>query len=211
MLRFAYRLPRAARILAAIMLFSSAALAQTTPRGTLAVHVSNGASVPPWVMAEAGREVERIFAEIGVGTIWGVTRSGDEPSPIKTRPGEVPAHVAIIIIPKPLPSFPSEIRSNDHATGGTIGTGGISYVFYDRIWRLLTTHSSSARMRDLLVGRFLGYCIAHELGHLLMLGRAHSKEGIMRAALGPYDLGSARFSAEEAKLIIGEIERRTPR
>jgi hypothetical protein len=191
------------------MLFSSAALAQTPPRGTLAVHVSNGASVPPWVLAEAGREVERIFAEIGVGTIWAVTRSGDEPAPIKTSPGEVPAHVAIIIIPKPLPSFPLEIRSNDHVTGGTIGV--ISYVFYDRIWRLLTIHSSSARMRDLLAGRFLGYCIAHELGHLLMLGRAHSKEGIMRAALGPYDLGSARFSAEEAKLIIGEIERRTHR
>ena len=54
-----------------------------------------------------------------------------------------------------------------------------AYVFYNRIKAF--TQMMAEMLSDVRAGVVLGHVIAHEMGHLLMPGEAHTTVGIMRA------------------------------
>jgi hypothetical protein len=65
------------------------------------------------------------------------------------------------------------------------------YVLWDRIGPAVDRHAIAH-------GDALGLVIAHELGHVLMPGRAHSQTGIMQANYDVYLSYRLKFSAEES-------------
>lgn len=82
------------------------------------------------------------------------------------------------------------------ASGTSVERGRVAYVFFDR----------TEQWSPLYRGRFLGYFMAHELGHLLLPQYSHSPEGLMRAQWSREDLemaqyGRLRFTPEQARLI----------
>ena len=57
-----------------------------------------------------------------------------------------------------------------------------AYILYNRVKDYAAEHRPASWQSDL--GAILGNVIAHELGHLLIPGQAHSPEGLMRANWG---------------------------
>jgi hypothetical protein len=213
--RFARGLSNAIRLLVAITCLGSEALAETT-QPTLAVLVYNNANVPEPIVAEAGSEVRRIFKDIGVGIIWDVNpqvHAGEPQLPVTTSARKGAAQVIISIIPKPIDDFPLLVRRSRYIMGFTpTGEGVLSYVFYDRIQDFLSGNGDFYRAQHWPAPRVLGYIVAHELGHLLIRGAAHSKEGIMKGVPGWNEIvRPGRFTREEAKKIRSDIERRATR
>jgi hypothetical protein len=96
---------------------------------------------------------------------------------------ERPTALTVRILPKALP------RVSTAALGITDSSDryAAAFVFYDRLLAL-RTHSR-------LLPTMLGRVIAHELGHLLMPGQAHSEVGLMRGQWGPDDLRIASGSS----------------
>jgi hypothetical protein len=94
-----------------------------------------------------------------------------------------PANLIVRILPKALPLVSTA------ALGITDSSDryAAAFVFYDRVLAL-RTHSR-------LLPTMLGRVIAHELGHLLMPGQAHSEGGLMRGEWGPDDLRIASGSS----------------
>lgn len=88
------------------------------------------------------------------------------------------------------------------------GTGRHADLFYDSVVRMQAESSVDT-------ATILGHVAAHELGHLL-IGKAHSRNGLMRANWTRVDLGDASrglllFSSEESKqlqrgLLLAEME-----
>lgn len=82
--------------------------------------------------------------------------------------------------------------------------GRLAYVFADRI-------AIAARRNGGFYGRVLGLVIAHEVGHVLLRGRAHAATGIMRAAcdrrqIRSVMLGEVAFESGEAATIKALLE-----
>jgi hypothetical protein len=69
------------------------------------------------------------------------------------------------------------------AYGRSSGISGRAYVVYDRVIAFVDRHSAPIERR-LNLGIILGHAIAHELGHVLIPGSVHSRDGIMRAVWG---------------------------
>ncbi len=81
--------------------------------------------------------------------------------------------------------------------------GALASLFYDRVEKV-------ARTEGLSIGVVLGYAIAHELGHLLLLREGHTRDGLMRDGLTHQDWeqaarGTLLFTAEQAESIRGTV------
>jgi hypothetical protein len=79
-------------------------------------------------------------------------------------------------------------------------------IFYGRVAEL-------ARAESLYKWDILAAVMAHEIGHLLLLGTGHSPTGIMRAKLNRWDLlqagrGQLKFTPEQSLLIRDEVAAR---
>jgi len=88
--------------------------------------------------------------------------------------------------------------------------GGLAYVAYAPI-RIFVRTPEPGRPR-LDASDMLAYCIAHEVGHLLLPAGSHSATGIMRARWRETDFklmatGTLWFTAEDGKLIKSEALR----
>jgi hypothetical protein len=215
MSRSAHDLSNAIRLLVAITCLASDALAEMT-LPTLDVLVYNNANVPGPIVAEAGSEVRRIFKDAGVEVIWDSKpsiRAGEPELPRSTNIRKGAAQVIISIIQKPNDDFPLLVSRSSYIMGFTpTGEGILSYVFYDRIEDFLSRNSNFYRKQPSPAARVLGYVVAHELGHLLIRGTAHSKGGIMKGVPGWNDIvRPGRFTHEQAKNIRADIERRAAR
>ena len=90
-------------------------------------------------------------------------------------------------------------------------SSGMAYVAYAPITAFVR-NPEPGRPR-LTASDMLAYCIAHEIGHLLLPAGSHSPTGIMRARWRSTDFtliatGRLLFTREEAKLIKDEALRR---
>jgi hypothetical protein len=95
------------------------------------------------------------------------------------------------------------MQERDSPGGEALGAAGFNgnrglyaMAFYGNIQR-------KAEEEGINAARLLGFAIAHEIGHLL-LGRAHSEQGIMRANWTSNDLrraaqGQLRFTVEQVR------------
>ena len=63
----------------------------------------------------------------------------------------------------------------------------------------------------LAIGTFLGYAMAHELGHLLLPGRPHSAAGVMRASFPLNSRSIQTFTAADATAICARLEQEAKR
>jgi hypothetical protein len=153
----------------ATLLTASLASAADTDRRTIVLHVDDYAGLSPTDLAEAEREVSRIYGAAGVRTIWAGRAGADDA-------GEA-LHVKVLILSE---EMGERKIAAENVAAGVLGRAakatGRAYVFSHRITRVAGGH----RQR---VGSVLGRVIAHEVGHLVLGEHSHSKTGIMCATL----------------------------
>src|SRR5262245_37067704 len=140
---------------------------------TITVRIVDYARLPSEAIAHAQRLVTEVYGFVGVGTQWGETVRPNEAG----CEGEAVAPGELFVI----------ILTGDMTRGrlfesGVIGTaavsvsrgGRVAYVLFDRVGQVAVDANSEAM-------EVMGLVIAHELGHLLLPGGPHSREGLMRA------------------------------
>ncbi len=164
---------------------------------SVTVLLNDSAHVPPVVLATAEDEVFRIFHTSGITIFW-VNCAGRTISRCRVQPGTNEFVLHIVKLGK---------TSTDSVFGEAFlaedGTGKYADVFFERI-------QDEKLESNLAVGRLLGSVAAHELGHLLLGSRAHSRRGIMEPIwredqLRRMSMGAMLFSPQEAKLIKARV------
>jgi hypothetical protein len=169
--------------------------ADEPPRHAITVRVYDYTDVPDVMLRRAKEDVSRIFLQAGIDITW-----IDVPN---TNPAAGFA-VQIMIRRRPVDR---PTNASDSVMGTSLGdthdAGGSVFVFRDRV-----THVAHERQQD--VARVLGYAMAHEMGHLLLIYPAHSTNGLMRAEWDGDDLrhiahGSMLFTPAQATLIRAKV------
>ena len=152
--------------------------ADTRPVITAAVH--NYAAVPGGVLTEAEAEASRIFRHAGVRVRW-------------VGPLETEARVRVHILSG---EMTVRTRTRPDVLGLATVDSGMVWVLYDRV----VDSSESVSVR---VSRVLGFVMAHEIGHVLLVGRGHSHVGLMKPRLDPDVLrtGLIGFTPQERREI----------
>lgn len=132
----------------------------------LTIVIYNHANVGPEVLSGAERTVANILEGAGVEVVW---REGfayaAERRAMSTPPPEDPATLVIKLQPES-----ESARYGVRPVCGGMGFPSGAIIFVQR-----------------LDATWLGYIMAHELGHMLLGPNAHAVVGIMRATLFPED------------------------
>ena len=154
----------------------------------LILQLNNLAGAPPPVVFAAAAEVARMYTAIGVPIAWGDARTASDRDLVR------------VIV---LPFETGDLRSApDTVMGAAVVVGDgtrVAYVYYRRV-------RSEAERYGASTAQALACAIAHEVGHLLLPGEAHSPTGLMRASWGREDFsradqGQLRFSAGQVARI----------
>jgi hypothetical protein len=165
----------------------------------LAVIVYNQPGVLPAILSRAQGVAAGIYRRIGIDTTWhdgGTSFDETLPADPEARDAALMSVITVTLAPT--------VGSLDRGDGLVLGralTGTRSAtVFYDRV----VTFAKAGRVE---VADLLGHVIAHEVGHLLLPFKTHSRTGLMRANL---DLsrcaeGSLWFSAEQGAAIRAKL------
>jgi len=177
------------------------ALADQAEKTAITLWVRDTAQVPDDVLTGARGDVTRIYREAGVETTWLSFESLSAESIAARR-----AALTLAIL-----SMEQAERIDAAVTSGRMGLtarcaqggGRVAYVFYDRI-QALTAASGLDRARVLAIA------MAHEIGHLLLPYKAHSRTGVMRADWTNADLQLAQrnlvfFTREQGELLRNRI------
>ncbi len=174
--------------------FFAASLA-AAERMTVSVCVRGGLDEKAIVRAE--ETAAALFQSIDIETVWakcGIGLEGDE---------AVRQHWFTLRLRDGRPFIPPAPRALDSLGEAFLSEDNVGYiaeVYYQAVETLAATQSAE-------LSQLLGYVIAHELGHLL-LGPAHTCEGVMRAAWNRRDVqsirqGRVRFSPAEGARMRG--------
>jgi hypothetical protein len=147
---------------------------------TIVLHVVNYAHVSrPSDLAAAETEATHIYERSGVRITW---VDGEVMSTIDDRA----LHLTIVILAR---------NASASVADDTIGIAPLltrAYLYHDRVAAFARQHTES-------VGVVLGRVMAHEIGHLLLPGQGHSKDGIMQADI---DMGvHSRFTPAQGDAI----------
>jgi hypothetical protein len=132
------------------------AAAETEHPLTIDLQMRNDARVPAHVLETSQDEVTRIFAAVGLAVRW-----------TDTAP-----RFTVQIVP--------QVLGFDRAASPVMGVallrpnGAMAQVFFKQV-------QAFARAYDVDLHTMLAYVIAHEIGHLLLPGNAHSPTGVMQA------------------------------
>ena len=152
----------------------------------LVLQLHDFAGTPPSVIQNAERELTRVYDAIGVHVEWdNAAQHANEG-----------AALHVILVAHEEGDLRRTRESVMAATLRTAKGTPVVYVFYRRV-------EAEASRYAVSVDLVLACALAHELGHVLMPERRHSKEGLMRACWGRDDFhranqGQLRFSADEA-------------
>ena len=143
----------------------------------LVLQMHNLAGAPSSLVGRAESEVARMYDDAGVHVEW------DRPEPAASRDA-----VRVILLPYENGDLR---RAPDTVMGAAVRSPGgtrIAYVYYRRVLAEAERYSVSTPF-------VLAGAIAHEVGHLLMPGGGHSRDGIMRACWNRDDFVRADQSA----------------
>jgi hypothetical protein len=113
----------------------------------------------------------RIFGRAGIEVRW-----IDLPPDTCVRPQG--SHGFMVVIAPQAPKGWTSPYSMGFAPGGTEGHGR-AYVFMNLVKEFIDRFNGESDA-DRILGLILGHAIAHELGHLLIPGEAHTLDGIMK-------------------------------
>lgn len=155
---------------------------------TLKVRVDDSASVPPNILAQAKKDTGRVFQNIDVEIVW-LDQDGDSLQDAASLRSVVVVHLLNR-------ELTDRMHPPDPLLGIAAGTGWAT-VFYSRIEDLSPTRDAND------IACRLGHVIAHEIGHLLLRSKAHSRSGIMQAVLNMQlaARGGLFFTADQARRI----------
>ena len=154
---------------------------------TVQVHLENHAGVAPNIAAGAQNQVTHIYKAAGVQVTW------------STRPdhaacaGTLTIHVLLL-------SLEMEDRLARNARVGAMvlaqanREGRRVYVFWSRVHAHVSRTSTS-------IPDALGVVIAHELGHVLLQTRGHSRIGIMQENYLVHSTYVQRLTADQGAAI----------
>jgi hypothetical protein len=164
------------------------ASAQHTQVITLMVLVDDSASVPANILAQAREDAERVFQPIDVEIVW-LEQNG-------ARLEDAAALRSVVVVHLLTREMTDRMHAPDPVLGIAAGTG-LATVFYNRIEDLSPTRDANE------IACMLGHVIAHEIGHLLLPQKAHSRSGIMQAGLNMQlaARGGLFFTASQAHQI----------
>ena len=180
--------------IASFLLWASIAGAQSSETGRLKVMVLDSVGVSPALLRRTENETARIFRDAGIEIQW--------VNCLKRGEAETCHHVLganefmLHIVPH------GNTRTDlvfGEAFLGEDGSGKYADVFFDRI-------QAASGPSEPDTAQLLGAVAAHELGHLLLGSRAHSRAGIMqpvweRECLRRIWMGSLLFTREQARSI----------
>jgi hypothetical protein len=152
----------------------------------LVLQLHNLAGAPPAVVEGAASELTRVCRELGVRAEWDATG---------LRPGGDADVVPVVLLPTETGDLR---RAADTVMGAALRAPGgtrVIYVFYERVRAEAERYAVSTAL-------VLACAMAHELGHLLLPGRGHSPDGLMRARwtrddFQRADQGGLRFSRDQ--------------
>ena len=161
----------------------------------LTLSLDNAADVPDFALSTAKREVSRVYAAVGVPTVW-VTY---EPLADGDRPM---VHVRLM-------SEDGAARKArldgvaDAVLGQASRPAARVYIFWHRI-------AARAAQYGFAAGELLGLVLAHEIGHVLLPENSHSAVGIMKPGLGVGKDVGLRFTAGQGHAIRQALSMPTP-
>jgi hypothetical protein len=154
---------------------------------TLMVRVDDSASVPANILAPAKKDAARVFQNIDIKIVW-LEQNGARLDDAALRP--------VVVVHLMAREMTDRMHAPDSVLGIAVGTGLVT-VFYNRIEDLSPTRDAND------IACRLGHVIAHEIGHLLLRSKAHSRSGIMQAVLNMQlaARGGLFFTADQARRI----------
>ncbi len=141
-------------VVAAGVMVVRTADAETSHSLTIDLQMRNDARVPAHVLEPSQVEVMRIFADAGLAVRW------TEAAPRFT------VHLVSHVL--------GYARALSPVMGVALANGSEAKVFFRQV-------QDFARSCHIDVSTMLAYVIAHEIGHLLLPGNAHSPTGVMQA------------------------------
>jgi hypothetical protein len=162
----------------------------------LVLQLHNLAGAPPAVVDQAASELARVYDELEVRVEW------DRIAAARVADREI---VRVVLLARET----GDLRSvADTVMGAAVRTPNdtrVVYVFYDRV-------RAEAERYGVSTPLVLAYAMAHELGHLLMPGRGHSANGLMRARWNRDDFRRAdqrqlHFSHDQVVLMRATVQR----
>lgn len=178
---------------------SSAAAAPRESTSAVSVRIHDYARFDQRLLQQAQRQVSAMYERIGVHIEW---RAVARPSEIAAGRGQSPDDAAASVTVAVLaPEMSNRLKLHTDVAGYAPITrekgGRIAFVFGGRARAI-------AKEAGVDESQVLAGVIAHELAHLLMPERSHSRVGMMRPHWTPAEfraLYRARFSTSEAASI----------
>ena len=161
-------------------------------RPTVLVHIENHAAVPPETIAGARSELEHIYDAAGVRV-----ESSAEPDHSRCAL-QLTVHVVLLG-----GAAADRFIKTEHVKRRVLAQANSDarrvYVFWERV-------GPSVDRQAVGHGDALGLVISHELGHVLLPGRRHSRNGIMQEHYNVHRSYALKFSAEESAAMRAFID-----
>ena len=161
-------------------------------RPTVLVHIENHAAVPPETIASARDELAHIFDAVGVRV-----ESSAEPDHSRCVL-QLTVHVVLLG-----GAAADRFIKIEHVKGKVLAQANSDarrvYVLWERV-------GPSVDHQAVGQGDALGLVIAHELGHVLLPARRHSRSGIMQENYNVHRSYTLKFSAEESAAMRAFID-----
>ena len=156
------------------------------------VHIENYAAVPPEAIADARNELAHIYDSSAVRV-----ESSVEPGHRRCA-GQLTVHVVLLG-----GDAADRFIEKEHVKRTVLAQASSQarrvYVFWERVGPSVD-HQGVSR------GDALGVVIAHELGHVLMPGKGHSRSGIMQENYNVHLSYGLTFTAEESAAMRAFID-----
>lgn len=156
------------------------------------VRIDNNAGVPDEMLMGAKVYAAEAYTRIGVTVEW-------VDGAIAAREKVAAAYTVVLITPEAASRMAFEKGGNDEVVGHAVVASRRAYIHYERVRAMALSPE-----RDLVT--FLGYAMAHELGHLLLPGRGHSAAGIMRGSVPLSSRSLHTFTAVDASRIRDRLK-----
>ena len=176
----------------------------------ITIHVYDYGGIDPRVLTEAETIAGRIFEKSGLRILWGNCRLSPAGTPLTTCAASA-VGVTDLYIRLLSEQMACKLAAATTMLGMALPTDDGSfpvdaYVFPERVGDL-------AKQDRGPVPPLLGAAIAHEVGHLLLAGNAHTITGIMSAQWGPKEnkdalMGVLTFSRRQSGQIRADVSRR---
>lgn len=159
---------------------------------SVTVTIHNNADVPTEVLAFAKGYAAAVFRRGGVVLRW---LEGQPPAASSPRA----MFTVVLLAPEQGRQMAATSGIADEVVGQAASAAGRAYIHYERV-----VDMTMPPERTLVT--FLGYVMAHELGHLMLRGQGHASAGIMRSSLPRSSRSIYAFTAAEAALICAGLE-----